>query len=112
MVGARACAPHCTPLSPWQPIRPEPQAHRAAPTQSSSLCVLLLLCPAIHVVFPSFSLFLSHREIQSHVPEPFWQIQAGFREAPPSRAACTFDWMRGRLFDEQVAALLYEVGQV
>lgn len=37
-------------------------------------------------------------------------IHMSYREPPPSTAACDFEWARGRLFDEHVAATLYEVG--
>jgi hypothetical protein len=63
------------------------------------------------------------REIQSHVSEPFWYIFVSYR--PPAeagapggaqqqqqqqqqQASCEFKWARDRLFDQDVATLLYE----
>jgi hypothetical protein len=65
------------------------------------------------------------REIQSHVSEPFWSIHVTYREPAAAAAAaaaaggggaqqqqqgarCEFNWARGRLFDGDAAALLYE----
>jgi hypothetical protein len=61
-----------------------------------------------------------YREIQSHVSEPFWYIFVSYR--PPAeaggagggqqqqqqQASCEFKWARDRLFDQDVATLLYE----
>lgn len=62
------------------------------------------------------------REIQSHVPEPFWYIHVTYRPEPQQhqqqqsqqpqqrqpQPGCEFTWVRGRLFDQDVAAMLYE----
>lgn len=67
------------------------------------------------------------REIQSHIPEPFWYIAVSYRPDPAAAANdgqqqqqgqpqrkpgqqlhCDFKWARDRLFDQGVAALLYE----
>jgi len=61
------------------------------------------------VLFPYCMPFSPNREIASHIPEPFWQIQVGYKDPPTSNANCTFEWLRGRLFDEFIAAVLYEV---
>jgi hypothetical protein len=71
------------------------------------------------------------REIQSHVPEPFWYIHVTHSTtgvpttqlqqqpqpgAPPQQQqqqqqqlSCDFTWARGRLYDEAVATVLYEM---
>lgn len=73
----------------------------------SGLC--LCLCLRFFGVF---------REIQSHVSEPFWYIYASYR--PPAepgaqgggqqqqQPSCEFKWARDRLFDQDVATMLYE----
>jgi hypothetical protein len=61
------------------------------------------------------------REIQSHVSEPFWYIYCSYR-APAEAGAqgggqqqqqqqqpsCEFKWARDRLFDQDIATMLYE----
>ena len=62
---------------------------------------------------------------QSHVSEPFWSINLVYREQqnpqlqhqqhPPQGGGvaggppCEFTWARGRLFDHDVAELIFEV---
>jgi DNA topoisomerase-3 len=88
--------------------------------------------------FPTLGLIVQREwEIQSHVPEPFWTVRlvlgaarevggggggegAGGGEQhqhhqhqqphapPPTTQTAVFDWCRGRLFDRDAAALLYE----
>jgi hypothetical protein len=62
------------------------------------------------------------REIQSHVSEPFWYIFVNYRPAADAAGApggggqqqqqqqpsCEFKWARDRLFDQDVATMLYE----
>jgi DNA topoisomerase-3 len=67
------------------------------------------------------------REIQSHIPEPFWYIAVSYRPDPANEGqqqqqqqqqgpqqrrqgqpSCEFKWARDRLFDQGVATLLYE----
>jgi hypothetical protein len=64
-----------------------------------------------HVVGCLLAYLFHRREIQSHVSEPFWYISISYSEAAPSRARADFTWDRGRLFDQHMAALLYEVRQ-
>lgn len=47
------------------------------------------------------------REIKAHVPEPFWRIVLKYGEA--GQRLTEFQWARGRLFDHQMALLLYEM---
>jgi len=54
------------------------------------------------------------REIQSHVAEPFWFIHVSYRPPPDpaqqqqQQPGCDFKWARDRLFDVDVATMLYE----
>jgi DNA topoisomerase-3 len=70
----------------------------------------------------------SCREIQSHIPEPFWYIAVSYRPDPAAanegqqqqqqqqglqqrrqgQPSCEFKWARDRLFDQGVATMLYE----
>jgi DNA topoisomerase IA len=50
---------------------------------------------------------VAHREIQSHVSEPFWYIHVTSPPGPTTPAT-PFTWARGRLYDRDAAALLYE----
>lgn len=60
--------------------------------------------------FPTLGLIVQRAwEIQSHASEPYWQIQASLRTGPPpGGASCDFAWARGRLFDRDAAAAIYE----
>lgn len=42
--------------------------------------------------------------------EPFWYIHLSYRHQQEGQKPCTIDftWQRGRLFDEQVAQVLYD----
>lgn len=68
-----------------------------------------------------------HREVQSHTAEPFWYIHVAYRATQqqqqqqgsmPAAGAtgggkagerCEFSWVRGRLFDQDIARLLFQV---
>eukprot|EP00775_Hariotina_reticulata_P013627 gene13627-13753_t len=70
--------------------------------------------------FPTLGLIVQRAwEIQSHVAEPFWLIHVSYR--PPAepqqqqhqqpqqpQPGCDFKWTRDRLFDVDVATMLYE----
>ena len=59
--------------------------------------------------FPTLGLIVQRAwEVQSHVAEPFWAVHASLRLPPPNAAGCDFTWRRGRLFDRDAAAALYE----
>lgn len=46
------------------------------------------------------------RERKAHVPEPFWKIIMKHREAGK---ITEFVWARNRLFDHQVATILFDM---
>ncbi|KAH9278374.1 DNA topoisomerase 3-alpha [Echinococcus granulosus] len=58
--------------------------------------------------FPTLGFVVERfREVESFIPEPFWKITAEvMREGGDSRA--TFQWKRGRLFDQACCAAYHE----
>ncbi|KAK9293223.1 hypothetical protein L1049_021213 [Liquidambar formosana] len=57
--------------------------------------------------FPTLGFIVErYWEIQSHEPEEFWTINCSHNS---DEGTCTFNWMRGHLFDYTCAVLIYEM---
>jgi len=58
----------------------------------------------------SYDFFVSRREIQSHVFEPFWTINVQYKQDEgPSAGKCKFVWDRGNLFDEEIVRMYHQI---
>ncbi|GAA5844939.1 hypothetical protein JCM3766R1_000338 [Sporobolomyces carnicolor] len=61
--------------------------------------------------FPTLGFVVDQYErVQAFIPEPFWYIHAGIvRDDDDSNSTTSFTWRRGRVYDEAIGQVLFDV---